>query len=62
MKLISFIKEKLKKLFNKNQVLLESKQEEKEENIELENNDEEKQMFFELYKNVKSGKVKLEQL
>lgn len=59
MKMLERIKLKFKDLFKRNTKVLESKGSEFEESI---SKDEEKREFFELYKNVKSGKVKKENL
>lgn len=59
MKMLERIKLKFKNLFKRNTKVLESKSSEFEESI---SKDEEKREFFELYKNVKSGKIKKENL
>lgn len=62
--LIKYIKEKIQKLFVKNTQLLDYNY----DNLEIEKvikdnkDDEEKKRFFELYKNIKNDKVKIEQL
>lgn len=61
LKIVEIIKQKFKNLFRKENNILKSESSEFEENINN-NKDKEKKEFFELYKNVKSGKIKKENL
>lgn len=59
-KIIEIIKQKIRKIFKKEDMLLKSKEAEYEKNFKETIN--QKEEFFELYKNVKNGTVKLDNL
>ena len=63
-RIIERIKQIIKKIFKKEEIFLKSKETEYEKDFKntINNMDNQKEEFFELYKNVKNGTVKLDNL